>query len=254
MGAVHGCFYGDSRKLCSLISPGWAAQNRRSKMVFGKAGDLQYPQGRPPEELYVPYSSVTRNQLEQFEFLMNKNSGETELGRFLRDNPSVLVNSLKVFKTGYDGAWIFSNQLIQSSMSAIEQGLVPDFIIGGSNSCCYSWFVIELNSSDQQILAESNKYLYFSSTVNRAIGKLVEIIDACVSSQPSLRDSLCMTDFIRPNGLIIVGRESEFSNDPRREKFKSAWNRLMGQKIEIVTYDTILRYVKSEVEFKENRL
>ena len=55
-------------------------------------------------------------------------------------------------------------------------------------------------------------------------------------------------------GLILVARESEFSGDPRREKFKSARNRLMGHRIEIIAYDAILRYVRSEVEFKENRL
>jgi hypothetical protein len=223
-------------------------------MVFGKAGDLQCPKGRPLEELFVSYSSVTRTQLEQFEFLLDKNSSETELDKFLRDNPSVLVNSLRALKTGYDGAWVISQQLIRSSMSAIENGLIPDFIVGGCNSCGFGWFVLELKGADQQMLTESNNYLYFSSTVNRAIGQVVEYIDYCASAQSFLRDSLCLTDFTRPKGLIIVGRESEFSDDPRREKFKSAWNRLMGHTIEMITYDAILRYVRSEVEFKENRL
>ena len=224
-------------------------------MVPGKAGDSQLrPKGGPADELYVSYSSVTRTQLEQFEFLLDKNSSEAELGSFLRDNPSVLVNSLRVLKTGYDGAWIISQQLIRASVTSIENGLIPDFIVGGCNSCCCSWFVLELKGADQQILTESNNYLYFSSAVNMAIGRVVQYIDYCVSAQAFLRDSLCLTDFMIPKGLIIVGRESEFSNDPRRERFKSTWNRLMGHKVELITYDAILRYVRSEVEFKENRL
>ena len=224
-------------------------------MVRGKAGDSQLrPKGGPADELFVSYSSVTRTQLEQFEFLLDKNSSEAQLGRFLRDNPSVLVNSLRVLKTGYDGAWIISQQLIRASVTSIENGLIPDFIVGGCNSCCCSWFVLELKGADQQILTESNNYLYFSSAVNMAIGRVVQYIDYCISAQSFLRDSLCLTDFMIPKGLIIIGRESEFSNDPRRERFKSTWNRLMGHKVEIITYDAILRYVRSEVEFKENRL
>ncbi len=138
-------------------------------------------------------------------------------------------------------------------MGAIQKGLIPDFIVGGCNSGGFSWFVLELKGADQQMLTESNNYLYFSSTVNKAIGQVIEYIDYCASVQSFLRDSLRLTDFREPKGLIIVGRESEFSDDPRREKFKSAWNRLMGHKIEIRTYDAILRYVRSEVEFKENR-
>jgi len=38
------------------------------------------------------------------------------------------------------------------------------------------------------------------------------------------------------------------------EGFKSAWNGLTGHRIEIITHDAILRNVRSEVEFKENRL
>jgi len=223
-------------------------------MVYRKAGDLQYPKGWPPEELFVAYSSVTRTQLEQFEFLLDKNSNETELHKFLRDNPSVLVNSLRVLRTGYDGAWVISQQLIRSSMGAIQNGLIPDFIVGGCNPCCFSWFVLEFKGADQQMLSESNNYLYFSSTVNMAIGQVVEYIDYCASAQSFLRESLCLTYFMGVKGLIFVGRESEFSGDPRREKFKSAWNRIMGHKIEIITYDAILRYIRSEVEFKENRL
>lgn len=224
-------------------------------MVPGKAGDLQLrPKGGPRDELFVSYSSVTRTQLEQFEFLLDKNSSEAELGSFLRDNPSVLVNSLRVLKTGYDGAWIISQQLIRTTVPSIENGLIPDFIVGGCNSCCCSWFVLELKGADQQILTESNNYLYFSSTVNMAIGRVIEYIDYCISAQSFLRDFLLLTDFMIPKGLIIVGRESEVSNNLRRKRFKSTWNRLMGHKIEIITYDEILRYVRSEVEFKENRL
>ena len=223
-------------------------------MVYTKGVDLQNRKGLPPEELFVSYSSVTRTQLEQFEFLLDKNSSEPDLDKFLRDNPSVLVNSLRVLKTGYDGAWVISQQLIRSFMGATQNGPIPDFIVGGCNPCCFGWFVLEFKGADQQILSEFNNCLCFSPAVNMAIGQVVEYIDYCASVQSFLRESLSLTDFAGAKGLIVVGRDSEFSGDPRREKFKSAWNKFMGQKIEIITYDAILRYVRAEVEFKENRL
>jgi hypothetical protein len=223
-------------------------------MVLRRSSDLQYPKGWPPEELFVYYSAVTRSQLEHFEFLLEKNSSEAELVEFLRDNPDVLVNSLKVLKTGYDGAWVISRQRVRSSMGAIQNGHIPNFIVGGCNPCCFGWYVLEFKGADQPMLSESNNYLHFSSPVNRAIGQVVEYIDYCATAQSFLRESLGLTDFMGAKGLIFVGRESEFSGDPRREKFKAAWNRLMGHRIEIITYDAVLKYVRSEVEFQENRL
>jgi hypothetical protein len=226
----------------------------RIAMVLKRTGDIEYPKGWPPQELYVPYSSVTRAQLEQFEVLLDKSSSDTDLDKFLRDNPSVLVNSLKVLKNGYDGAWVISRQLIRESTDTTQNGLIPDFIVGGCNPCCFGWFVLEFKGADQEMLSESDSYLSLSSTVNTAVGQVIEYIDYCYSARSFLRESLRLTEFRGAKGLVFVGRESEFSRDPRREKFRSAWNRLMGHVVEITTYDAILKYVRSEVEFKENRL
>jgi hypothetical protein len=220
-------------------------------MIFRNAV-WQYPDNWPPEKFFVSHASVTRTELAQFESLLDKNSSETELDKFLRANPSVLVNSLRNFSTGHHGAWVISQQQISPSMTTIQKGLIPDFIVGGCNSDGFSWFVLELKGADQKMLQESNNYLYFSPTVNKAVGQIIEYLDYCASAQSYLRDSLHLTGFREPKGLIIVGRETEFANDLRREKFKSAWNRFMSHKIEIRTYDAILRYVRSEVELKEN--
>jgi hypothetical protein len=223
-------------------------------MIFRKAEDCPYPKDWPPEEFLVTHSSVTRTQLEEFELLLEMNGNETNIDKFLRGNPSVLVNSLRPLSTGHHGAWVIPQQAIRPSLGTTQKGLIPDYIIGGRNSGGFSWFVLELKGADQQMLNESNSYLYLSSTVNKAVGQVVEYIDFCASAQSFLRDSLCLTAFREPKGLIFVGRESEFSNDPRREKFKSAWNRLMGQMIEIRTYDAILRYVRTEVERNEGQM
>ncbi len=222
-------------------------------MILKNTEDIPYPDGWPPEEFFVSHTSVTRKQLDQFELLLENNASETELDKFLRNNPSVLANSLRPLSTGHHGVWVISQQTIRPSMSATHKGLIPDFIVGGRNSGGFSWFVMELKGADREMLNEKNNYLYFSPTANHAIGQVIEYIDYCASAQSFLRDTMHLTEFREPKGLIIIGRQSEFSKNARREKFKSAWNRFMGHKIEIRTYDAILRYVRSEVELQEGK-
>lgn len=93
--------------------------------------------------------------------------------------------------------------------------------------------------------------LYFGSVANKAICQTIEYIDYCASAQAYLRDTLKLKDFREPKGFILIGREIEFSNDSRREKFKSAWNRFMGHKVEVRTYDSLLRWIVGVVEDRE---
>lgn len=222
-------------------------------MNIFKPAKFEYPEGWPPEDFFANHMSVTRSQLDQFESLLNTKAKESELDNFLKVNPNIFVNGLRIFGTGHHGAWVIPQQVIRPPLSTEQKGLIPDYILGGHNSDGFNWFVVELKGADQKILNVSNNSMYFTSTVNKAIGQVIEYIDYCAYAQAYLRDSLGLTNFREPRGLIIVGRDSEFYIK-RREKFKAAWNRLIGNKIEIRTYDAILRYVRTEVQFQEKKM
>jgi hypothetical protein len=54
-------------------------------------------------------------------------------------------------------------------MDITQNGLIPYFIVGGYNPCCFSRFVLEFKGVDQQMLSESNDSLYLISDVNMMV-------------------------------------------------------------------------------------
>lgn len=60
-----------------------------------------------------------------------------------------------------------------------------------------------------------------------------------------MRDTLRLNDFREPEGCLIVGRESELSEDKRKQSLKAAWNRLSGGRLKIRTYDVFVRSTES---------
>ena len=216
-----------------------------------KLGEWEYPDDWPPKRFSVSHLDVSGSQLDKFKSLVDSNAGETDIATFLNINKSVLVNSLSEFKTGHHGAWVIPKQMIRPPMTGSKKGLIPDYILGGLSSEGFKWFVLELKGADQKILTETNKILYFGAVANKAICQTIEYIDYCASAQAYLRDSLKLKDFREPKGLILIGRDTEFSNDDRHREFKSAWNRFIGHKIEIRTYNSLLRSIESVVKHKE---
>lgn len=222
-------------------------------MEFKKPGEWKYPNDWPPEEFSASHLDVSRDQFNTLKSMIECNAGETEIADFLINNKGALVNSLRSFNTGHHAAWVIPKQIVRPPMTESQKGLIPDYILGGLNSDGFSWFVLELKGANEKILIESNNSLYFGSVANKAICQTIEYIDYCASAQSYLRDSLKLTNFREPKGFILIGREIEFSGDSRREKFKSAWNRFMGHKIEIRTYDSLLRWIVSVLDDKEKR-
>ena len=77
-------------------------------------------------------------------------------------------------------------------------------------------------------------------------------MDYCSSAQSYLRDTLRLNDFREPEGCLIVGRESELLEDPRKQSLKAAWNRLSGGRLQIRTYDAFIRSTGSSWSVEKN--
>ena len=91
-----------------------------------------YPVGWPSKKYFVNQHNVTRRQLEEFRALVEKDTGETEIDKYLRENLEILSIALSFFSTGHQGAWIIPQQEIKPPTH--EPGLKPDYLIGGNNS------------------------------------------------------------------------------------------------------------------------
>jgi hypothetical protein len=209
-----------------------------------------YPNGWPPKKYYVGQNKVTRKQFEEFKALIHKESGETEIDKFLKENLEVFSIALDFFKTGHHGAWIIPQQDIKPQTS--DPGLKPDYIIGGKSSDGFGWWVLDLKGANEKIFSEKENRICFSNKTNMGIFQVLEYINYCAKMQSYMREVLSLNGFREPKGLLIIGRESEMEENNRKQELKAAWNRL-SDKLQVRTYDAFLRAVEEQVVWNENQ-
>lgn len=200
---------------------------------------------------------ATKEQLNILEELIDRKASETEIHNFLAENRELFSFALYAYQTGHHGSIVLSKQNIKPYIHSTDsKGLIPDFLVGGDSSNGFEWWVIELKGINEKIFkTDSNNSVSFSSTMNKGIFQLLEYIDFCSENQTMLRDTFKLPNFREPSGLIIIGSEDEFI-DERLQKLKSAWNRLLPKKLEIRTYNWLLRQFKSNDEhfnFRQNK-
>lgn len=214
--------------------------------------DIPYPSHFHPKEFHHSRREITHEQLTELGELVESRSGEKQIDRFIRDNPSVLTAALKFASTGHHGTWILSQQMIRPKLGTVKPGLIPDFIIGGKSSDGFEWWVVELKGADAKLFTRKGGKLCPSHTLNKGICQLLTYIDYCDESQSILREQFRLTDFRQPNGLIIIGREEELDNDGQKRKLKSAWNKINATHLEIRTFDALLRVAGELYQFWES--
>lgn len=207
----------------------------------------------PPLEYFVEQNAVTMKQVEGYRQLVEQRSGETALDHFIRDNKEVLVNTLDFVSTGHQGSWVLPQQPIKTALRSVDSGLIPDYLVCGKSSDGLAWWVIEFKGADDPLFnVGADGRISFGAAANRGILQLLEYIDFCDEHQSTLRDQLKLTDFREPRGMLIIGRETEFEKDPRLQKAKAAWNRLVGGRLEIRTHDALVRHAGQKAQFHSN--
>lgn len=185
---------------------------------------------------------LTLGQIEEFKTLLDKDVSETSMQTFLEANPEIFTSLLHNYRTGHHSAIVIPKQEIRPRLKLTDDnGLIPDFIIGGKSSDGWNWWIIELKGPSQTIFSQSTSETYFNSEMNKGICQLLNYIDFCSEQQSNLRDSFGLQGFREPNGLILAGREKEFTDDNGKRKLKASWNRLLMGKLELRTYDSIRR-------------
>jgi hypothetical protein len=215
--------------------------------------EWKYPSDWPPEAYFKYKMDVTEDELFDLKKLIFESAPESKIDNYLCLHPNLLVCALSFVRTGHHGSWVIPQQEIRPSQNMVRYGLKPDYIIGGKNSDGFVWFVLELKGANEKIFSESKKHrCFFSSVANKAVFQAIEYLDYCSESQSYLRDTLRLTGFREPRGLIIMGRDTEFEDNSIRQRLKAAWNRLSGDKLQIRTYDALIREVESIIEFKKS--
>lgn len=215
--------------------------------------DDDYQDDWPSKEYFVPKQVTTKKQLQEFKRLVSQDAGETSLDSFIRRNSAVLALSLWETRTGHHGAWVLSQPVIKTQIFPNDMGLIPDYIVGGLNSNGFSWRVIELKGADSKMFAGKGKKVYFSQTLNQAICQTLQYLDYCSRFQNKFRDEFKLKDFREPKGLILLGREQELKSDAQKQELRSVWNREFGGKLEIRTYDFLVRACEDAYRISQSK-
>ena len=206
----------------------------------------------PSDEFFVHHSNATRKQFADLRKLVHNNSGEKALDKYIQKNPNVLSMALKYAHTGHHGGWVIPQQIIKPKISTSNNGLIPDYIIGGKSSDGFDWWVVELKGANASIFSRTKGKLRFSHTLNEAICQLMEYIDYCSEIQATLRDQFRLKGFREPHGLILIGREQELDADPQKQKLRAYWNRINGARLEIRTFDSLIRTFQTTLQMNGN--
>ncbi|KJH71686.1 hypothetical protein UH38_11575 [Aliterella atlantica CENA595] len=199
----------------------------------------------PPEEYRVDPHNVTGDDIEKLITLIRKNAGETEIDLLLKNRLPLLSLTSSFFSTGHHRSWIIPQARIKPSGFTNGPGLRPDYLFAGENSDGVTWWVVDLKSPKDTLYKENGDgRIVETDKLRNAISQVDDYITYCTKHQGSIRNTLELTSFSSPYGIIIMGREAELKRDLRKQERKAQFNR-RTHTIQIRTFDAFVR----EVEF-----
>jgi hypothetical protein len=187
-------------------------------------------------------------EVEYFRQVVNEDGSETALDHCLRGYPDLWSAFLYQNSTGHQGGKVLSQQVIQPAVPGVQPGLIPDYLISGINSAGISWYVVELKGAKEKMFAGSGSILRLSKTANQGILQLLRYLDFCAEHQTVLRDAFKLEGFREPHGILLIGREEEFTYSEERQKMKRIWNQ-SNHRLEVRTYDAFLRSLDNKLSF-----
>lgn len=221
--------------------------------VTEKNGSIPEPSfkpnlSQPPEEYRTNPREAKEKDIRKLIKLIEASSSETVICKFITQHPELLSLIISHYSTGHHHTWIIPQKVIKTKITPNDKGLVPDYIIGGQSTSGKEWFILELKGADSSWFVERNGKVYFSDTINKGIHQLIEYLDHCDTYQSKFRDEHKLTDFKKPKAILMAGRRSEFVTNQRKKAIKQTWGALLGNRLEIVTYDRLADSLKSKLK------
>ena len=206
----------------------------------------------PPEEYRTTPSSAKLKDIKKLIKLIENNSAETTIDKFVSQHPELLTFVISHYNTGHHHTWVIPKKIIKTKISPTDKGLVPDFIIGGQGTSGKEWFILELKGANTKWFIEKNGKIYFSDIINKGIHQLIEYLDHADTYQSKFRDEHKLIEFKKPKAILMAGRRIEFENNERKKAIKKTWESLLGNKLEIVTYDRLVSELRKRLIDLEN--
>lgn len=210
-----------------------------------------YPSDWPDEEFHTRPNCASVEIMEQMICLINRNASETEIDQFLTRNKSLLAVFLSLFSTGHHHTWVIPKKIIKTKAYTSDKGLIPDFLVGGSDSDGKNWYAIELKSPNDKLFTTSSNKIYFSAQMNKGMNQLMDYIQILDRDQAHLRDAHKLIDLSNPKGVLVIGREEEMQENEVKQRLKKGWNN-SNKRLEIRTFDSFKRVLEERIELIQN--
>jgi Domain of unknown function (DUF4263) len=179
--------------------------------------------------------------------LIEQSASETEIDHLIRGEPNLLSSILHFASTGHHGGKVYPQQVIRPTVKGEVKGLIPDYLISGESSEGTSWWVLEFKGPGEKIFTGSGESIRLSDTANKGLLQIHNYVEFCKEHQSSLREALRLQSFSEPRGILLIGRETEFS-DSHRQRMKKAVGGEQAQ-IRIRTWDSFLRSLEHKLAF-----
>ena len=213
--------------------------------------DVPYPLHWPPEEFYVRQKDATIEELQKLIYLIDRNTKETEIDKYITEHPSLLtfLMSHPDYSTGHHNSWVIPKKTIRTRKYTADKGEIPDFLIAGTDSGGTNWFVVELKGADSKIFSTTNKRIYFSPDTNKGLNQIMEYLLTLDRDQGHLRAHKLM-HLSHPKGILVIGREKELTSNERKQQLKSGWN--ASGRIKIRTFDLLKRTLEERIQLIKN--
>jgi hypothetical protein len=220
---LFGFFYENDRiRVKSLISNGTVAL------------DKQY-QSKYDEGIYrINYCFQQNNTqaiLEELEFLINKNSKESDFQKFFEKNPDIL---LKAFGPKY------SNVHSQIILQQDKGRLIPDFFLERIDDGYCD--ILDLKRSNLNLKKQVRSHMNFKNAVFSVVAQLETYRNYFEDSinQNNFAQKYNLKSF-RPKTIAIIGRKIDYYKDIERIKIEG----LLPTHFELLTYDDIVERIKN---------
>lgn len=175
--------------------------------------------------------------VEGLKSLVEKDSPETEIDKYITENPVLLTSILDFNNTGHHAAWVIPKKVIRQNISEDIPGLIPDFLVGGRNSFGITWYVVELKGANHSLFKSASNRLCLSSTANMGLCQVLEYMHFCNKAQGYLRDTLKLKEFVSARGFLFIGRSAE-TDEQRKKDLKASLNG-MNKDLQIRSYDAL---------------
>lgn len=192
---------------------------------------------------------LTKAKRNEFKKLLEKASSENELHKFLENNPAFFIPLLKNYSNGHHGTWVFSKQQIKHKIQGLSKGLIPDFLVIGKNSDGYTVYIIELKKSNENLFTKNTaEEVYMTTEFNKGLCQLFSYMRHVSDYREEVRKIFQVENILQPEGILIMGRQSEM-DDRNKSEMKYSIRNVLSQNIQVNTYDTILNHLDRIIDF-----